>query len=194
VPNGSSGDRRSFLRQGLRSLVRAVAEGVEAAADEAAARASGGRRHLRPPGALPEPTFLLTCTRCGDCARACPVGAIQLLPPSAGAAAGTPYIDPLRRACDLCGRCMPACAPGALQPVAAAREVRMGLAVIDPALCWAFQGSPCSLCYHRCPFPDEAIRLVAGKPAVNREYCTGCGACAYVCVSTPLAITIQPTN
>jgi ferredoxin len=27
---------------------------------------------LRPPGAIAEPDFLATCTRCGDCAKACP--------------------------------------------------------------------------------------------------------------------------
>ncbi|MBP2017345.1 ferredoxin-type protein NapG [Symbiobacterium terraclitae] len=187
-------DRRRFFREGLRSLGRLLAETVQGAVEETVTRASGGQRYLRPPGAIEESAFLLACTRCGECVRACPVGAIQLLPESAGAAVGTPFIDPLTRACDLCGKCMPACAPGALLPVADPRSVKMGLARIDPDHCWAFQGSLCDLCYQRCPFPDEAIRLEDGKPVVSPEHCTGCGLCAYVCVSTPPAITIQPRN
>ncbi|MBY6275945.1 4Fe-4S dicluster domain-containing protein [Symbiobacterium thermophilum] len=191
---GKQTDRRGFFREGFRSLLRAFAETAQAAADEAAVRGAGGVRWLRPPGALPEAAFLLTCTRCGDCARACPAGAIRLLPESAGAAVGTPFIDPLMQPCDLCGRCMGACGPGALVPVAEPRQVRMGVAVIDPARCWAVQGSICDLCWQRCPFPDEAIRMVDGKPQVQPEQCTGCGQCAYVCVSTPPAITIQPRS
>lgn len=190
----SAGDRRDFFREGFRSLARLLAETVQGAVSETVTRASGGQRYLRPPGALPESAFLMSCTRCGECARACPVQAIQLLPVSAGAAVGTPYIDPLQKACTLCGDCMPVCEPGALLQVSDPRAVRMGLAVIQPEHCWAYKGSICDLCYTRCPFPDEAIRLTAGKPEVVADACTGCGACAYVCVSTPPAITIEPHN
>jgi MinD superfamily P-loop ATPase len=107
---------------------------------------------------------------------------------------GTPYIDPLEQACDLCGQCMAACAPGALLPISDPRRARIGLARIDPALCWAHKGSICDLCYQRCPFPGEAMRLTNGKPEVSPDLCTGCGLCAYVCVSTPPAIQIHPRH
>lgn len=181
-------DRRGFLFENLKALGRLFTDVVS----ETVTKASGGKRYLRPPGAIDEAAFLLTCTRCGDCGPACPTNVIKFLPASAGAAVGTPYIDPLERACDLCGKCMPACKPAALLTISDPRKVKIGTAVIDPTHCWAHKGSICDLCYQRCPYPDEAIKLVAGKPEIIPDVCTGCGLCAYVCVSTPVSITIEP--
>lgn len=183
-------DRRGFLADSFKAFGRLFADTVS----QTLTNASGGKRYLRPPGAIDEAAFLLTCTRCGDCAKACPTQVIKFLPPNSGAAVGTPYIDPLEQACDLCGKCMPTCEPQALLTVTDPRQVRMGTAKIDTATCWAHSGSICDLCYQRCPFPDEAIRMVDGKPEIVADACTGCGICAYVCVSTPGSIKIEPSN
>jgi MauM/NapG family ferredoxin protein len=183
-------DRRAFLLHNFRSLGRLFANTVS----ETITKASGGKRYLRPPGAIDEAAFLLTCTRCGDCGTACPTNVIKFLPPTAGAAVGTPYINPLEQACDLCGKCMPACEPKALLVVVDPRQVKIGTAVIDPETCWAHQGQICDMCYQRCPFPDEAIRMTDGKPEVIADACTGCGLCAYACVSTPISIKIEPRS
>lgn len=182
-------DRRGFLRANAGALGRLLAEAM----GQAVVKAQGGQRYLRPPGAIDEAGFLLACTRCDECLKACPVGAIKRLPSSAGVAVGTPFVDPQDVACTLCGDCMPVCQPQALLTVAEPRQVRMGRAVIDTDHCWAHQGSICDICYQRCPFPDEAIRMAAGKPEVLAA-CTGCGLCAQACVSTPPAITITPCN
>jgi ferredoxin-type protein NapG len=181
-------NRRSFLAENFKALGRLFADAL----NEAVSSASGGKRYHRPPGALDEPAFLVACTRCGDCVTACPSQAIKLLPPSAGAAVGTPYIDPLEAPCDLCGQCMPACGPKALITITDPRKVKMGTAVLDPSACWAHQGQICDLCYQRCPFPDEAIRMVGGRPEIIPAACTGCGLCVYACVSTPVALKIDP--
>lgn len=180
--------RRGFLHENVRALGRLFADIVS----ETITSAGGGKRYLRPPGAIDEAAFLLTCTRCGDCATACPTKVIKLLPPEAGVAVGTPYINPLDVACNLCGECMPVCEPRALLQISDPRKVRIGTAVIEPANCWAHKGSICDICYLRCPFPDEAIRMVGGKPEVILDACTGCGLCAYACPSTPAAILIEP--
>lgn len=190
MPDDRSQDRRGFLFDSLKSIGRLFADAVS----NTVVNASGGKRYLRPPGAIDEAAFLLSCTRCGECAKACPTQVIKFLPASAGAAVGTPYIDPLERACDLCGKCQPVCDPKALLLVEDPRKVKMGEAVLNTEVCWSHRGQICDLCYQRCPYPDEAIKIVGGKPEIVPDACTGCGWCAYVCVSTPVAIRIEPKN
>src|SRR6185295_14647591 len=55
---------------------------------------------LRPPGALPEADFLSTCSRCGECVRACPVLCIKM--ESTGFMDNAPYIDVDAAACVMC--------------------------------------------------------------------------------------------
>ena len=92
--DGDRLDRRGFFTQGLQ---RAIREAVDALSDRVAPGV-----HVRPPGALPEPAFVAACTRCGECATACPVHAITMLPPSAGLATGTPALDVAATACIMC--------------------------------------------------------------------------------------------
>ncbi len=54
------------------------------------------------------------CTRCGECARACPEHAIHL---------GNGHLD--RSACDVCGACAPVCPNGALEVVGCRVSVPM---------------------------------------------------------------------
>lgn len=185
-------DRRSWFRRGLLDLGKALAEAAEGMANDAATRVTGGKRHLRPPGAMPEAAFLLSCNRCGKCGSACPKEAIKFLTADTGAAVGTPYIDPYSAACHMCLDCTRACDTGALQLLTDKRQVRIGTAVLNEETCWAYRGQLCDVCYWQCPFPDEAIKLVDGKPQVAATACTGCGICAYVCPSAPSSFRIVP--
>ena len=175
-----------------------------------------GPKLLRPPGAVDELDFLTKCTRCDKCMRACPENAILVAPPSAGLALKTPYIDPRSVPCFLCTKlpCVAACEEGALvwprrtladkSEIEGARAVRMGTARIRESRCVTWESMDreardCRICVDRCPYPEEAIRIVKteesdaiGHPEVIADICTGCGICVFACPAEPMAITVEP--
>jgi MauM/NapG family ferredoxin protein len=156
------------------------------------------RRYFRPPGAAPEAEFLALCTRCGDCATACPVHAIRTAPPSAGLAAGTPLLEPAITACVVCTDmpCAASCETGALKvPADGWAGIHMGVLELDADRCIAFQGQNCGVCARACPVGERALALdAAGRPVLRPEGCVGCGVCVTSCVTLPssLRLTILP--
>ena len=144
----------------------------------------------RPPGALPEAEFLAGCTRCMDCARACPHEAIVTAPARLQAAAGTPVIDAASAPCLLCADmpCVTACAPGVLR---SDRPQRMGSARVVERACLGALGLGCTVCVERCPVPG-VMRLERGRPVIEAAACVGCGVCLHVCPAPEKAILLLP--
>lgn len=171
---------------------------------------------LRPPGALDEFEFLVACTRCDKCIKACPQDSIRKAGSSAGLAVNTPYIEPRSMPCFLCTDlpCIPACPDGALiwpkrtlasgEELEGPRAVKMGIAKILEDLCltWAkdeeHPAQPCRTCVDRCPYPGVAIDVkdtedgAVPHPEVVADYCTGCGLCLFGCPTPKAAIVIEP--
>lgn len=143
-----------------------------------------GRGLIRPPGALPEETFLAACVRCQRCAHECEAGAIRLFGPGTGALEGTPYLVPELTGCTLCLRCGPACPTGAITALAHKALADMGDAVVDPDLCVAINGTGiCGACFTVCPLRGKAITVgLHNRPTVHPEKCVGCGLCEEVCI------------
>lgn len=145
---------------------------------------------LRPPAAVAEATFLERCTKCGECAKACPYGAITTASLRLGRAAGTPIIDPSNAACRACPDrpCVYACAPRALEPTL---PTRIGTARIDPGACLAHRGEFCASCSERCTVPG-AVVVTNGRPRIDNSVCVGCGSCAFACPAPGNAIALMP--
>lgn len=181
-------DRRRFLKGQFAALGELIGQAV----DSAVISAGGGKRYLRPPGAIDESSFVLTCSRGHACVAACPKGAIKVLGAEAGAAVGTPYIDPLDKPCYLCLECTKVCTSGALEALTDMRQAKMGTVQLHTDACWAYNSMYCRVCYEQCPLSDEAITLDAeGRPVIQTAACVGCGVCIYVCVTSPPSISMQ---
>ena len=131
---------------------------------------------LRPPWALPEADFTAACTRCGDCARACPTRIIKQ------GDGGFPMIDFALGECTFCGDCVTACVPKALlrQPDSLAWLLKANIG----EKCLAKHQVECRICGEQCG--ESAIRFHpqlggVSQPLLDDSRCTGCGACIAPC-------------
>ena len=202
-------DRRRFFREGLRELLKPLAQAIEpleeavrqlGRMDGTDADATGGRDRglpadvwLRPPGALsPDRRFRDACSRCGECVRVCPAQCIKI-DPTGAVAAGAPYIDADVMPCVVCDglQCMHHCPTGALVPLAIG-EIDMGTAVWFSDTCVRRRGEDCTICVDRCPIGSVAIELRGDRIHVHPEGCTGCGVCQHDCPTSPKSIVVIP--
>ena len=186
-------NKRDLLTAGLKKLGEAGATATEIAVDRFADRFTP--RVCRPPGALGELAFLVACTRCGECVKACPPAAIMTLGDQAGLASGTPFLDANKyRPCAACRDtpCISACPTGALLPLRIEDAV-IGSAHLTRDRCLAWEGTACDRCLTACPFPDDALlHDEQGRPWIDPRHCIGCGLCVAVCPTKPKAIRIEP--
>ena len=184
-------DRRQFFQKAIHKAAKTVVEQGDA---RVTARAS---RWIRPPYAIAELEFLLTCTRCSDCITACPHAVIFPLAARCGAeVAGTPALDLLHKGCHLCADwpCVSACQTGALQrpPEQNASEAQLPVLArikINTATCLPYQGPECGVCVAVCPVPG-ALRLQQERPVIDDTLCTGCALCREACIVEDKAIEV----
>jgi ferredoxin len=159
---------------------------------------------VRPPGSLPEESFLERCVRCGLCLKACPNHALQAdLPVEGPERLWTPVLAADWAGCEpSCNACGQVCPTGAIRalPLEEKREERMGLARVDEQTCLPYAGrQECRLCvdecqaagYHAIEFRRVGTRLNADgfpiegsgylAPVVLADRCVGCGLCQTRC-------------
>lgn len=150
---------------------------------------SGRKFPIRPPSSIPEKIFRATCNSCGNCITHCPTKIIHF------GRGRLPQIKFENGECLFCDACVDSCETGALHANFATWQVR---ASIDSLNCLAFQQIECRSCEDNCE--NRSIRFTArtgsvGRPDLNTESCTGCGACYAGCpVSAITMIEISNEN
>ncbi|WP_035244520.1 4Fe-4S binding protein [Desulfonatronovibrio hydrogenovorans] len=157
---------------------------------------------IRPPGALPEESFLGRCIRCGQCMKVCPTNTLQPVWLDGGLGGiFSPKVLPRRGPCDpLCNACGMVCPSGALRslPLAEKMWAKIGTSYIIPFKCLAWEWKrECLVCYEVCPYAALELKRVDGNPVpvpyVIHHKCSGCGACEYHCpVQAGSAIVVEP--
>lgn len=133
---------------------------------------------VRPPWAVDEGDFAERCTRCGDCARACPS---KIIVQGDG---GYPVIDFGKGECTFCAACVSACPSAALNRAADAPPWQLH-ATIGEA-CLAHKQVECRVCGEMCEAGAIRFRPLLGgvsTPDLDPDVCTGCGACFAPCPS-----------
>lgn len=184
--------RRAFLKDSVFSVAKTAREFSKHAEATPEKPAPALRTDwLRPPGAVDESMFLDRCTKCSDCAKACPYGAIVFHQHE-----GTPIIFPDQIPCYLCEDfpCIAACGTDALLPVGRREDVRMGVAIVNHRVCTAAQG--CHACASKCPTDALSMDFDTQRLSVSEERCVGCGICEQVCrtVNDHIAIRVTPSR
>jgi ferredoxin-type protein NapG len=183
-------DRRAFLRLGADKAAEIKAELVSDAP------AWPGDNWIRPPFAEAERDFLINCTRCDKCIAACEFDVLFKLPGDLPhPAAGTPAMDLLNHGCHMCDGwpCVAACEPDALRqpPSTNSAAPKFARAEIDTEQCLPYQGPECGACADSCLLEGGLEWRRGGRPVINSEICSGCGACREACIVSPKAVTIS---
>jgi len=157
-------------------------------------------RLMRPPGALPEISFLAKCIRCGECMKVCLTNTLQpCLWESGLYGLWSPRIVPRLAGCDqTCSLCGQVCPTGAIRalPLEEKKNAKLGTAVIDRERClvWA-ENKLCLICDEQCPYNAIVFKWQEGfrRPFVSANKCNGCGFCEEKCpVKGESAITVTP--
>ncbi|WP_081894675.1 ferredoxin-type protein NapF [Ruegeria halocynthiae] len=130
---------------------------------------------IRPPGSV-VPGFVDLCTKCGDCAKACPEDVIVI------GADGFPVLYSDNGPCTFCGECAQSC------PTEALELERLSnwpwRASLSAASCLSMNGVSCRVCQDNCEHNAISFRLQQGgraEPSLDTDTCTGCGACVALC-------------
>ena len=142
---------------------------------------------MRPPWSINEYNFVEYCIDCNDCISACPESILVIDKNK------QPMVNFQLGECTFCGDCVDACQTGALRRDAS-NDLPWNAKVVLNDGCLADKMIMCRSCGEVCEhdaiqFPPSINGIIA--PEINRDSCTGCGACVSICPTDVLNVCYQ---
>ncbi|MCK5903196.1 MAG: ferredoxin-type protein NapF [Cocleimonas sp.] len=141
---------------------------------------------IRPPWSRSIDSFIEHCTRCDDCAEACPENIIIK------GDGGYPEVDFSRGECTFCKQCVEGCTADAFSTKNNTINSAWALQAKVLSTCLSINKVTCRSCGDHCDAGAIRFQLKVGGvaiPIIENEHCTGCGACVYVCPSKSITLT-----
>ena len=137
---------------------------------------------FRPPWAVAERPFVLTCDQCGKCVEACPEHVLTY------GRGDYPEMDFTRGGCTFCGACSDACEPGGIRPP---DRHPWNIRAFIARTCLANGDKQCNACSLACPAGAISFRPQVGHesvPILEEMLCNGCGACVSACPTQAIQV------
>jgi len=148
---------------------------------------------LCPPGSLSVERFKAHCTSCHACIANCPSHVLRPAIGEYGIDGFTlPVLDFDRSYCNYeCTRCSEICPNDAIRTITKEEKavIQIGKVKFMPKRCIVITDeTDCGACDEHCP--THAITMISIRnglklPKINRDLCTGCGGCEYICPARP---------
>ncbi len=149
---------------------------------------SGRQAVIRPPWSVEEDGFIAQCSRCHACIHACPE---KTLIKGRG---GFPEINFSLGECTFCQRCVEVCETSALR-IGLYEPWTIRAEIVSE--CLTFQGVLCRTCGECCEVGAIRFRPVIGGaevPILDKDLCTGCGACVAPCPTGAIRMGTPPAK
>lgn len=160
-------------------------------------KATGTRSQIKPPSALHDEDYYLSCIRCGSCISACPTHVLYQQRNADLLTFLAPAVDFSESYClPECTNCGDVCPSGALKKFTPQDKynLTMATASVEHEKCLLFKQKECNQCELHCAYDAISFQKPAGLmtpvPVFDPEKCVGCAACKIVCPEN--AIQINP--
>lgn len=160
---------------------------------------AGEETAIKPPSALPDSDFYLSCIRCGSCISACPTNILYQQSEVNLLTFLAPTVDFSESYClPECTRCGDVCPSGALNKftLQEKKSLIMATVSVEYEKCLLYRQKECTLCQQYCEYGAVSYQkqppLMTPVPVFDKEKCVGCAACKIVCPENAIQILSAP--